>query len=127
MIPISPGERIVHYLKPFLLHLLEQQLATKTLRRHRDNIWLLGGELIHEDGGPFIYPRITEPEQESFDATCRKLYRFVSRNNGSAWPLKHSYPRTRVTHRGARPGLRGAAGAAVDNPAPARLNQLRVR
>jgi hypothetical protein len=103
---ITPGERIVHYLKPFLLHLLEHQLATKTLRRHRDNIWLLGGEvirhryeedklmklpvekliidLIHEDGGPLIYPRITEPEQESFDATCRKLYRFLTRNDGSA-------------------------------------------
>jgi hypothetical protein len=92
---IPPGERIVEYLTPFLLDLLEKNLATKTLRKHRDNIWLLGGELIrhryedatlmkrpvekliidliHEDGGPLIYPCITEPEQESFDATCRKL------------------------------------------------------
>jgi hypothetical protein len=98
---IPPGERIVQFLTPFLLHLLEQKLATKTLRKHRDNIWLLGGEVIREryeddklmklpvdqliinmvddDGGPFIYPRITESEQESFDATCRKLYRFLNR------------------------------------------------
>ena len=98
---VPPGERIVQYLKPFLLHLLEQKLATKTLHKHRDNIWLLGGEvireryederllklpaeqvimkMIHEDGGPLIYPRISESQQESFDATCRKLYRFLER------------------------------------------------
>ena len=98
---ILPGERIVQFLTPFLLHLLEQKLAAKTLRKHRDNIWLLGGEVIREryedaklmklpvdqlvsnmvddDGGPFIYPRITESEQESFDATCRKLHRFLNR------------------------------------------------
>ena len=97
---IPPGERIVQYVKPFLLHLLEQKLATKTLHKHRDNIWLLGGEvireryederlrklpveqviikMIHEDGGPLIYPRISELQQESFDATCRKYYRFLN-------------------------------------------------
>jgi hypothetical protein len=93
------GERIVEYFTPFLLHLLEQKLATKTLRRHRDNLWLLGGEVIREryesaetakkpideiiiemvqqDGGPFMHPRVSEDEQESFDATCRKYYRFL--------------------------------------------------
>jgi hypothetical protein len=98
---IPPGERIVEYLKPFLLHLLAQKLAAKTLRTHRDNIWLLGGEvireryeegklmklpveklinkMIHDDGGPLIYPRISESAQESFDATCRKLFRFLAR------------------------------------------------
>ena len=98
---IPPGERIVQFLTPFMLHLLEQKLAAKTLRKHRDNIWLLGGEVIREryeddklmklpvdqliinmvddDGGPFIYPRISESEQDSFDATCRKLYRFLHR------------------------------------------------
>ena len=98
---IPPGERIVEFLTPFLLHLLDQKLATKTLRNHRDNIWLLGGEAIREryeddrlmklpvdqvvinmiddDGGPLIYPRITESEQESFDATCRKFHRFLNR------------------------------------------------
>ena len=97
---IPPGERIVQYVKPFLLDLLEQKLATKTLHKHRDNVWLLGGEvireryederlrklpveqaiikLIHEDGGPLIYPRISELQQESFDATCRKYYRFLN-------------------------------------------------
>ena len=93
------GERIVEYFIPFLLHLLEQNLTTKTLRRHRDNLWLLGGEIIREryesaatakksidmiinemvqqDGGPFMLPRVSEDEQDSFDATCRKYFRFL--------------------------------------------------
>src|SRR5665213_4486444 len=40
------GERIIECFKPFLLHLLGQDLATTTLRRHRDHLWMLGGEII---------------------------------------------------------------------------------
>ena len=97
---IAPGQRIVEFFKPFLLHLLGQRLAAKTLYRHRDHLWMLGGELIRrryedaklkkmpvdkaiaelieEDGGPLIWPRITEAQQDSFDATCRKLYKFLN-------------------------------------------------
>lgn len=97
------GEQIVETLKPFLIDLLAQGLARKTLVRHRDNVWLLGGEmirrryddpdssklsvvellveLIEEDGGPLLWPSLTESEQDSFDATCRKLYRFMNRKN----------------------------------------------
>ena len=35
-------------------------------------------ELLEEDGGPLIWPRITEQEQNTFDASCRKLYRFLT-------------------------------------------------
>ena len=31
--------------------------------------------LIEEEGGPLIWPQITETAQRAFDATCRKLYR----------------------------------------------------
>ena len=34
-------------------------------------------ELTEEEGGPLIWPRITETAQRAFDATCRKLYRFL--------------------------------------------------
>lgn len=96
---LLPGQRIVEVLKPFLLHLLDTGLAIKTLHRHRDNLWLLGGELIRrryddeglktmsiddaiaqlleEDGGPLIWPQITEAQQNSFDATCRKLFTYL--------------------------------------------------
>ena len=92
------GEQIVQVLTPFLLHLLDQGLAKATVSRHRDNLWTLGGELIRsrydddalakkqvkhalgelieDDSGPLIWPRISESQQDSLDATCRKLRRF---------------------------------------------------
>ena len=55
---IVPGQRIVEFLTPFL---------------------------IEEEGGPLIWPRITEAEQNSFDATCRKLYKYL---NSTAKPAR---------------------------------------
>ena len=97
---LAPGRRIVEFFKPFLLCLLTKKLAASTLRRHRDHLWMLGGEvirrrqedadlcrqpvevatfeLLEEDGGPLIWPRITEQEQDAFDASCRKFYRFLA-------------------------------------------------
>ena len=97
---LASGRRIIEFFKPFLLHLLTKKLAASTLRRHRDHMWMLGGEvirrrhedshlrhlpvekvtfaLLEEDGGPLIWPRITEHEQDAFDASCRKLYRFLT-------------------------------------------------
>jgi|SRR5665647_1273775 len=97
---LAPGHLIVEFFKPFLLHLLAKKLAASTLRRHRDHLWMLGGEvirrrqenprlcrlpvekvtftLLEEDGGPLIWPRITEQEQVAFDASCRKFYRFLT-------------------------------------------------
>jgi len=36
--------------------------------------------LIEEDGGPLIWPRLSETEQNAIDATCRKLYRFLNQS-----------------------------------------------
>lgn len=99
---IPPGQAIVAIFTPFLEHLLTLGYARKTLLRHRDHLWMLGGEmirrryedpdalampvvtllhnLIEEDGGPLIWPRISESEQNSFDATCRKLYQYLNRS-----------------------------------------------
>ena len=96
---IVVGDQIVQVFTPFLLHLLDQRLARATLRRHRDNLWALGGELIRcryddddlakrhvkdalrqlieGDCGPLMWLRITESEQASLDATSRKLNRFL--------------------------------------------------
>ncbi|MGT2434063.1 hypothetical protein ACU4HD_44710 (plasmid) [Cupriavidus basilensis] len=98
---ISTGQEIVAILTPFLEHLPTLGYARKTLLRHRDHIWMLGGEmirrrhedpdlltlpmatlldkLIEEDGGPLIWPAISESAQNSFDATCRKLYQYLNR------------------------------------------------
>ena len=99
---IPVGQQIVEYLKPFLRHLLAGPLSRPTLRRHRDNVWLLGGEiirrmqmdsdlrkppieqvvfdLIEDEGGPLLSHRQSEAEQRSFDATCRKLFRFLTQS-----------------------------------------------
>lgn len=99
-VDIAAGERLVECFTPFLLHLLGQGLATRTLQRHRDHLWMLGGEIIrrlHEEPalrrksantillqviddecGPLLWPRITEQQQNAFDATCRKLYQFMT-------------------------------------------------
>ena len=85
-------------MRPFVLDLLQHGLADKTLVRHRDHLEMLGGEiirrryddpdlakksvgellahLIDDEGGPLIWPRITESAQNAFDATCRKPYAF---------------------------------------------------
>jgi hypothetical protein len=93
------GQALVEVFTPFLRHLLAQGYARKTLVRHRDHLWMLGGHLIevrhddpdaaamdartlvlnqiHEYGGPLISRHLDEDAQSAFDATCKKLYRFL--------------------------------------------------
>src|SRR6266481_5537296 len=92
-------EELDVYFRPFIEHLASSSLSSKSIRRHVDNLWMLGGEIIrdlnydpslrkmaadrllrnviHEDGGPLIHNG-SEEEQRSFDSTCRKLHRFLS-------------------------------------------------
>src|ERR1700730_7789138 len=49
---LSHGQQMVECFKPFLRHLVSSGQSRKTLRSHRDNLWILGGEIIsklHED------------------------------------------------------------------------------
>jgi hypothetical protein len=92
------GEKIVACLRPFLEHLIRLNLSRKTIRRHVDNLWMLGGEIIRDlnetpslrkvpaeallldvvkDGGPLLYHCDSEEQQRSFESTCRKLRRFL--------------------------------------------------
>ena len=96
---LPPGEALVVCFRPFIEHLASSSLSPKTIRRHVDNLWMLGGEIIrdlhydpslrkrtvdlllrnavHEDGGPLVHNG-SEEAQRSFDATCRKLHRFLA-------------------------------------------------
>jgi hypothetical protein len=98
---LPPGEQLLTELRPLIEHLASSNLSPKTIRRHVDNLWLLGGEIIrdlhedpplrklsaqrllrkavYEDGGPLIHNG-SEAEQRSFDSTCRKLHRFLSQS-----------------------------------------------
>ncbi len=103
-----PGQALLELFTPFLEHLrLDSGLARKTLHRHRDNLWMLGGEIIrriqeapelrerpvrdtllelldNDEGAPLIYPPLTEDEQRSVDSTGRKLNAFLR----STTPMK---------------------------------------
>jgi len=95
---VPPGEALVECFRPFIGHLVSAGLSPSILRRHIDNLWSLGGEIIrelhydpplrkrtaerllrdmvHADGGPLVHNG-SEDQQRSFDATCRKLHRFL--------------------------------------------------
>jgi hypothetical protein len=95
---LPPGEMLVACFRPFLEHLVGSDLSSKTIRKHVDNLWVLGGEIIRdlnedpslrklpvdrllhdaigEDGGPLIHNG-SEEEQRSFDSTCRRFNRFL--------------------------------------------------
>jgi hypothetical protein len=95
------GQRLVAFFIPFLLHLAASGLSNRTIQKHVDNMWLLGGEIIrdvnetpslrkataeklvrgvvHEDGGPLIHNG-WEDEQRTFDSTCRKFHRFLTQS-----------------------------------------------
>lgn len=95
---LPPGEQLVALFRPFLEHRAASDLSTKTIQKHIDNVWALGGEFIrdlHNDpsqrkkpvdlvlrrmieyGGPLLYHG-GQDQQRSFDSTCRKLRRFLA-------------------------------------------------
>ena len=97
---LPPGEKLVACFRPFLEHLVASSRSRKTVRKHIDNLWALGGEIIrdlnetpslrkvpverllfdalNEEGGPLIHNCHSEEQQRSFDSTCRKLRRFLT-------------------------------------------------
>ena len=100
---LPPGEKLVARFRPFLEALAASDLSPKTIQRHVDNLWALGGEIIRDlnenpslrrksieqilddriddEGGPLVYALESEESlQRSFDSTCRKLYRFLSQS-----------------------------------------------
>lgn len=99
---IPVGEGLVAELKPFIVHLCSLGLAPSTVRKHLDNTWVIGGEIIREvvndpsrrkmnprmllleaiDLGeaPLVHP-FSEKEQRSFDATARKILKFLNNNH----------------------------------------------
>jgi len=94
---LPPGEQLLALFRPFLEHLAASNLSPRTVQKHVDNMWALGGEFIRdlnydppqrkkpvkqvllkmiEYGGPLLYHG-GESEQNSFDSTCRKFRKFL--------------------------------------------------
>jgi len=99
------GRRLVAALQLFMTHLQQQGFSSRTLRRHLDNLWLIGGEVIrqvHYDpalrnnpthallleailgGEAPLVRNLTEQQQGALDATARKLLKFLSASNPRA-------------------------------------------
>jgi hypothetical protein len=97
-IDLPAGEQLLVLFRPFLEHLAVSDLSPKTIQKHIDNMWALGGEFIrelHTDsslrkkpvervlssmieyGGPLLYHG-GEDQQRSFDSTCRRFRRFLA-------------------------------------------------
>jgi hypothetical protein len=106
---LVPGEKMVVYFRPFLEHLVGLGLSRKTMRKHVNNLWVLGGEMIrdlHEtpglrkvpvetlvfnviqDGGPILYHNDSEEQQRSFESTCSKFRRFLQGEKRTAIPRR---------------------------------------
>jgi hypothetical protein len=95
---VAYGEGIIEICKPFVEELLLRH-SLKTVKRHLNNLWLLGGELIRsinmdpedrvktpmdlllenidETGGPSCRHLETDEDFRSYDATCKKLFKFI--------------------------------------------------
>ena len=102
----SFGRELVRALRPFLASIASSSLAETTLRRHFANAWQLGGEVVRaasqdsvlvrlegpelllrfvdEEGGPILSSYASEAEQRAFDSTCRKVFKFLADEAGSA-------------------------------------------
>ena len=95
---LPPGEQLLTRFRPFIEHLAASGFSPKTIRKHVDNLWILGGEIIRdlnetpslrkvpveelvfnllEEGGPLLYHGDSEEQQRSFGSTCRKFRHFL--------------------------------------------------
>ena len=96
------GKRILEHFEAFALHMISKKLSKKTITTHLNNLWLAGGELIRkisneEDyemnpvdlilenfgdcGGPFCRHLNSPAEENSYDSTGRKFYRFMKESS----------------------------------------------
>jgi hypothetical protein len=105
------GQGLVDAMRPFMVYLIALGLSSRTIRSHMSFLWLLGGEIIgsvnchdeygippllklkqsvDDEGGPYCRHLDSESEARAFDATCRKLHKFLEQEGrvvGDARPV----------------------------------------
>ena len=95
------GKQLLEEIRPFAESLAHSGLAKSTIRRHLSNLWLLGGEIIRDvslydeysvsaaeklkhsvgpEGGPYCRHLDGDSAMQAYDATCRKLHKFLEGN-----------------------------------------------
>lgn len=103
------GNNLLELFTPFIENLIKEELAIKTIKNHMGNLMLLGEEIIRrlndddednrklmpkkllleyidEEYGPLLlHWDPNDPTEEAhlkaFDATCRKLFKFIMTSN----------------------------------------------
>jgi hypothetical protein len=102
---LSYAQAVLEAMRPFVEHLISSGLLERTIRRHMDNLWLLGGEIIRDvsmneeygeispseklrdsvglHGGPYCRHLNSEGEMRSFATTCRLLHVFLEKGERS--------------------------------------------
>lgn len=95
------GLRLASEFKHYLLALIMKGRSRKTVKKHADYLWALGGEVISDTnengvapelsdseillkyvnsgGGPYWRHSQSEQDREQFDSVCRGLYKHLSR------------------------------------------------
>jgi hypothetical protein len=113
------GQGLVEAMRPFILHLLALDVTDRTVKKHLENLWLLGDQIIRDvslyeeyeispadklkgsispDEGPLCRHITSEAEQRSFDGTCGKLCRFLENPDKIANKQIHPPVKTRRVH-----------------------------
>ena len=102
---VKYGQGILQVMRPFIESLIASGLSVKTIKRHMDNLWVLGGEIIRDvntydeydeisplekiqasvgpSGGPYCRHWVWESEKKSYDSTCRKFHTFWKKTRKS--------------------------------------------
>jgi hypothetical protein len=98
---IVVGQKLLVEFKEYLLGLIVKGRKKKTVKKHADYLWSLGGEIISDtntngvdanlsgtdillnyispSGGPYWRHAYGEKEHEQFDSICRLLYQHISK------------------------------------------------
>jgi len=100
---IIVGNLLLSEFKRYLLHIIAMGRAKATIKKHADYLWALGGEIIrdtneygmdeslssknlvlkyiNDSGGPYWRHADSESDLRQYDATCRRLYKFLIDNH----------------------------------------------
>ena len=110
---LPPGEQLVTLFRPFLEYLAVSNLTPKTIQKHVDNIWVLGGEFITElnytpslrkapvakvladmikDGGPILHHGDSEEQQRSFEPPAESSGDSSINDRAKRGPTTHRFP-----------------------------------
>ncbi len=90
---LPPGEQLLAYFRPFIEHLASSSLSPKTIRKHVDNLWMLGGEIIRDlNDDPSLRKVTADRLLRDACRPCRRRPADSQRRRGGAALLRLDLP-----------------------------------